>query len=101
MPSKLAGTVCLVESKSFSAAVLPSYRANLPSCETKSRLDHPNYIPLQKDIDGFTERDGSKGPPAGNRARCNRTNTPHSKAMQRKAKPNQTPQTHTRGSRQA
>jgi hypothetical protein len=27
-----------------------------------------------------TERDGRKGPPAGNKARCNRTNTPHSKA---------------------
>jgi hypothetical protein len=48
-----------------------------------------------------TERDGRKGPPAGNKARCNRTNTPHSKAMQRKAKPNQKPQTHTRGARQA
>jgi hypothetical protein len=49
----------------------------------------------------FTERDGRKGPPAGNKARFNRTNTPHSKAMQRKAKPNQTPQTHTRAARQA
>jgi hypothetical protein len=28
----------------------------------------------------FTERDGRKGPPAGNKARCNRTNTPHSKS---------------------
>jgi hypothetical protein len=29
----------------------------------------------------FTERDGRKGPPAENKARCNRTNTPHSKAV--------------------
>jgi hypothetical protein len=49
----------------------------------------------------FTERDGRKGPPAGNKAECNRTNTPHSKATQRKAKPNQKPQTHTQGARQA
>jgi hypothetical protein len=49
----------------------------------------------------FAEKDGRKGPPAGNKARRNRTNTPHSKAMQRKAKPNQTPQTHARGARQA
>jgi hypothetical protein len=49
----------------------------------------------------ITERDGRKGPPAGNKAKCSRTNTPHSKATQRKAKPNQTPQTHTRGARQA
>jgi hypothetical protein len=40
----------------------------------------------------FIERDGRKGPPAGNKAKCNRTNTPHSKATQRKAKPNQTTQ---------
>jgi hypothetical protein len=46
-------------------------------------------------------RDGRKGPPAGSNARCNRTNTPHSKATQCKAKPNETPQTHTRGARQA
>jgi hypothetical protein len=44
-------------------------------------------------LDIFTERDGRKGPPAGNKARCDRTNTPHSKATQRKAKPNQTPTT--------
>jgi hypothetical protein len=49
----------------------------------------------------FTERDGRKGPPAENKARCDRTNTPHSKATQRKAKPNQKSQTHTRGARQA
>jgi hypothetical protein len=49
----------------------------------------------------FTERDGRKGPPAGNKAKCNCTNTPHSKATRRKAKPNQKPQTHTRGKRQA
>jgi hypothetical protein len=58
----------------------------------------------------FTQRDGRKGPPAGNKARCNRTNTPRvaclpcyvrSKATQRKAKPNQTRKTHTRGTRQA
>jgi hypothetical protein len=49
----------------------------------------------------FTERDGRKGPPAGNKAECNRTNTPHSKATRHKAKPNQKPQTHTRGERQA
>jgi hypothetical protein len=49
----------------------------------------------------LTERDGRKGPPAGNKARCDHTNTPHSKAMQREAKPNQKPQTHTRGARQA
>jgi hypothetical protein len=49
----------------------------------------------------FALRDGRKGPPAENKARCNRTNTPHSKAMQRKAKPNQKPQTPTRGARQA
>jgi hypothetical protein len=41
----------------------------------------------------FTERDGRKGPPAENKVRCNRTNTPHSMATQRKAKPNQTPTT--------
>jgi hypothetical protein len=29
----------------------------------------------------FTERDGRKGPPAENIARCNRTNTPHSKGV--------------------
>jgi hypothetical protein len=34
--------------------------------------------------------DGRKGPPAGNKARCNRTNTTHSKVTQREAKPNQT-----------
>jgi hypothetical protein len=49
----------------------------------------------------FTEGDGRKGPPAGNKAGCNRTNTPHSMSMQRKAKSNQTPQTHTRSARQA
>jgi hypothetical protein len=49
----------------------------------------------------FTERDGRKGPPAGNKAECNCTNTPHSKATRRKAKPNQKPQTHARGERQA
>jgi ankyrin repeat protein len=49
----------------------------------------------------FTERDGRKGPPAGNKAKCNCTNTPHSKTTRRKAKPNQKPQTHTRGERQA
>jgi hypothetical protein len=49
----------------------------------------------------FTERDGKKGPPAGNKAKCNCTNTPHSRATRRKAKPNQKPQTHTRGKRQA
>jgi hypothetical protein len=48
-----------------------------------------------------TERNESKGPPAGNKARCKRTNTLQSKATQRKAKPNQTPQTHRRGARQA
>jgi hypothetical protein len=41
--------------------------------------------------DKCTERDGRKGPPAGDKARCNRTNSPHSKATQRKAKPNQHP----------
>jgi hypothetical protein len=35
------------------------------------------------------------------KARCNRTNTPHSKATRRKAKPNEKPQTPTRGARQA
>jgi hypothetical protein len=49
----------------------------------------------------FTERDGRKGPPAGNKAKCNCTNTQRSKATRRKAKPNQKPQTHTRGERQA
>jgi hypothetical protein len=45
-------------------------------------------------------RDGRKGPPAGNKARCNCTNKPQSKATQRKAKPNQTPTTqHTAGAR--
>jgi hypothetical protein len=48
-----------------------------------------------------TKIDGRKGPQAMNKSRCNRINTPHSKATQRKAKPNQTPQTHTRGARQA
>jgi hypothetical protein len=48
-----------------------------------------------------TERDGGKGPPAENKAGCNRTDTPHSKATQRKAKPNKKPQTHTQGERQA
>jgi hypothetical protein len=46
-------------------------------------------------------RAGRKGPPAEKKARRNRTNTPHSKAMQRKAKPNQKHQTHTQGKRQA
>jgi hypothetical protein len=59
------------------------------------------FLCMNVSDDRFTERDGRKGPPAGNKARCNRTNTPHSKSMQRKAKPNQTPQTHTRGARQA
>jgi hypothetical protein len=49
----------------------------------------------------LTERDGRKGQPAGNKTKCNGTNTPHSKATRRKAKPNQKPQTHTRGERQA
>jgi hypothetical protein len=49
----------------------------------------------------LTKRDGRKGPPAGNKAKCNCTNTPHSRATRRKAKPNQKPQTHTRGERQA
>jgi hypothetical protein len=48
----------------------------------------------------FTERDGRQGPPAGNKAKCNCTNTPLSKATQHKAKPNQTPTTQpTDGSR--
>jgi hypothetical protein len=51
-------------------------------------------------INRFTERDGRKGPPAKNNARP-KINTPHSKATQRKAKPNQKPQTHTQGERQA
>jgi hypothetical protein len=38
---------------------------------------------------------------AGNKARCNRTNTPHSKATHCKAKPNHAPQTHTRSATQA
>jgi hypothetical protein len=49
----------------------------------------------------ITERDGRKGPPAEKKARCNRMNTPHSKATRRKAKPNQKPQTHKQGKRQA
>jgi hypothetical protein len=49
----------------------------------------------------FSERDGTKGPPAGNKARCNCTNTPQSKATRHKAKPNQTPRTHRRGARHA
>jgi hypothetical protein len=48
----------------------------------------------------YTER-RKKRPASRKNAGCNRTNTPHSKATQRKAKPNQTSQTHTRGVRQA
>jgi hypothetical protein len=66
--------------------------------QTQTNASHTRHLFHQN---RFTERDGGKGPPAGNKARCNRTNTPHSKAMQRKAKPNQTPQTHTWGARQA
>jgi hypothetical protein len=47
------------------------------------------------------KRDGRKGPAAGNKARCDRINTPHSKATPRKAKPNQTQQTRRRGAKQA
>jgi hypothetical protein len=67
---------------------------------TKQRQRKGPEAPERR-VNIFAERDGRKGSPAGNKARCNRTNTPHSKAMQRKAKPNQTPQTHTRGARQA
>jgi hypothetical protein len=50
---------------------LPSLSVNLYCCSTL-------YM--------STERDGTKGPPAGNKAKCNCTNTPHSKAARRKAK---------------
>jgi hypothetical protein len=59
------------------------------------------YVKIYKEEYIFTERNGRKGPPAGNKAKRNGTNTPHSKATRRKAKPNQEPQTHTRGARQA
>jgi hypothetical protein len=42
----------------------------------------------------FTERDGRKGPPAGNKAKCNCTNTQHSRATQSEAEP-ETPNPHT------
>jgi hypothetical protein len=48
-----------------------------------------------------TKRGGRKGPPAGNKTRCNSKHTPQSKAMQRKAKSNQKPQIYTRGTKQA
>jgi hypothetical protein len=53
-------------------------------------VSQPNHVQL------YIER-RKKGLPAGNKARCNRTNTPY--ATQSEA--NQTPQTHTRGVRQA
>jgi hypothetical protein len=59
------------------------------------------HTPFSKYTFTFTERDGRKGPPAGNKAKCHCTNTPHSRATRREAKPNQKPQTHTRGKRQA
>jgi hypothetical protein len=49
----------------------------------------------------FTERGGIKGPPAGDKTRCNHTHEPQSKATQREAKPNQKPQTPTQGAKQA
>jgi hypothetical protein len=39
----------------------------------------------------LTERDGIKGPPAGNKTRCARTHKATNKATQRKVKPNQNP----------
>jgi hypothetical protein len=39
-----------------------------------------NLRPPPALLDKFTERDGRKGPPARNNARCNSTNTPNSKA---------------------
>jgi hypothetical protein len=49
----------------------------------------------------FSKRDGRKGPPAGNKARCKRTYTAQSKATKHKAKPNQKSKTHTWGAKQA
>jgi hypothetical protein len=47
----------------------------------------------------FTERDGRKGPPAGDKTGRNRKRTPQSEATQRKAKPKQKRQTHTWGAK--
>jgi hypothetical protein len=78
----------------WSAQPTSSEKAGAP----RRPKDRAAFTHRQKHI--FTERDRRKGPPAENKARCNRTNTPHSKATQRKAKPNQKPQTHTQGKRQ-
>jgi hypothetical protein len=64
-------------------------------------LTYVIYENLHPSVHIVTERDGRKGPPAGNKAKCNRTNTPQSKAPQLKSKPTQTPQSHRRGARQA
>jgi hypothetical protein len=45
------------------------------------------------------QRDGRKGPPAGNKTRCKRTCTAQSKATQCKAKTNQKQKTHKRGAK--
>jgi hypothetical protein len=90
--------VGLLHHKSDTAAEV---RKQIIWCETQT--DH-RVQRVRHDRGGeyrFTERDGRKGPPAGNKAKCNCTNTPHGKATRRKAKPNQKPQTHTRGKRQA
>jgi hypothetical protein len=53
---------------------------------TRGRLQtHPHLLSHYR----FSQRDGRKDPPAGNQARCNRTNTPQSEA-----EPN-TPNPHT------
>jgi hypothetical protein len=48
----------------------------LPACQLGISLS-PQGPPLYK----FTQRDGRKGPPAGNKAKCKCTNTPHSRAI--------------------
>jgi hypothetical protein len=57
-------------------------------------------VPGRPQTQTFTERDGTKGPPPGNKTRLNRTYTTQSKATQRKAKP-RTQNSHTGHTKQA
>jgi hypothetical protein len=100
-PGPPAYTAWLTKSLSSVRARAPRRRKDSTDIGTKGRAEDTCQYARRSLKYIFTERDGRKGPPAGNKARCIRTNTRHSKAMQRKAKPNQTPQTHTRGARQA
>jgi hypothetical protein len=64
--------------------------------QTRATRDTPT---LDRRVSEVAERDGRKGLPAGNKTRCNRTDTAQSKAPQRKAKPNKKTQTRTRGAK--